>query len=31
MEHFPQLAPIPIVVDAEISKKTWADKQSYEG
>lgn len=28
MEDFPQLHPVPIVVDAEWSATTWADKQS---
>lgn len=30
MEAFPEFAPIPIIVDADWSDKTWADKQEYE-
>lgn len=31
MEAYPQFHPIPILVDAETSTTTWADKQAYEG
>lgn len=31
MEAYPQFAPIPILVDAEVSTQTWADKEAYEG
>ena len=30
MEHYPQFAPIPVLVDAEVSTQTWADKQPFE-
>ncbi len=29
MENYPEFQPIPIVVDVEWSKTTWADKQPY--
>ena len=30
MEAFPEFAPIPIIVDADWTNKTWADKHEYE-
>jgi len=30
MEYFPQFAPIPVLVDADFSIETWADKQPFE-
>ena len=30
MEDFPEFAPIPILVDIQVTDKSWADKQPYK-